>query len=41
MAQLRKTAQARRDLLDIWLHIALDDPAAADRVFDRLEARIM
>jgi toxin ParE1/3/4 len=37
--QLRHTAQARADLLGIWLHIAKDNPTAADQVFDRLEAR--
>src|SRR3546814_3988800 len=37
---IRRTVRAREDLLDIWLHIAQDDPAAADRVFDRIEARI-
>jgi toxin ParE1/3/4 len=29
--------RAREDLIDIWLHIAADDPDAADRVLDRLE----
>jgi len=38
--QVRHTARARRDLLDIWIDIALDDPAAADRVYGRLEARV-
>jgi toxin ParE1/3/4 len=27
-------------LLDIWLGIARDNPSAADRIYDRLEARI-
>lgn len=31
------TRQAREDLIDIWLHIAEDDPRAADRVLDRLD----
>ncbi|WP_112309341.1 type II toxin-antitoxin system RelE/ParE family toxin [Pseudogemmobacter bohemicus] len=28
---------AREDLIAIWTHIAADDPAAADRVLDRLD----
>lgn len=31
------TRAAREDLVDIWTHIASDDPAAADRVLDRLD----
>lgn len=38
--QVRHTHRARADLLDIWLGIAADDPGAADRVYDRLEARV-
>ena len=37
MAAVFFTRQAREDLIDIWLHIAADDPGAADRVLDRLE----
>ena len=40
MPALRHTAQARRDLIDIWVAIALDNLAAADRIYDRLEARV-
>jgi toxin ParE1/3/4 len=40
VAQVHYTARARRDLLDIWVAIALDNPAAADRVYDRLAARV-
>lgn len=32
--------RARADLLDIWLEIAEHNPAAADRLYDRLEARV-
>lgn len=39
MARIRTTRQAEIDLLNIWLYIARDDPAAADRLFDRLERR--
>jgi toxin ParE1/3/4 len=31
---------ARADLVDIWLHIAAEDVAAADRQIDRLEEAI-
>ena len=31
------TRAARDDLIDIWTHIAEDDPTAADRVLDRLD----
>ena len=36
--RLRRTARAEQDLFDIWLGVAQDDLAAADRVIDRLEA---
>ncbi len=41
LLRVRYTARARRDLLDIWLSIAVNNPAAADRVYDRLEARVL
>jgi antitoxin ParD1/3/4 len=34
--QVRHTALARRDLIRIWIDIAQESPAAADRVYDRL-----
>ena len=40
MPQVRQTAQARRDLLKIWFDIAPENPVAAERVYDRLEARV-
>lgn len=39
-SRVRQTARARADLLAIWRDVAADDPAAADRLFDRLEARV-
>ncbi|MGM0562448.1 MAG: type II toxin-antitoxin system RelE/ParE family toxin [Pseudomonadota bacterium] len=39
MPELLRTAQADADLLDIWLFIAQDNPEAADRVMDAMEAR--
>ena len=41
MAAVFFTRQAREDLIDIWLHIAADDPGVADRVLDRLEMAAM
>jgi toxin ParE1/3/4 len=34
---VRYTHRAREDLLDIWVHIALRNPAAADGLYDRIE----
>ena len=39
MTTVRHTYRARHDLSEIWLHIAANDPTAADRVFDCIEAR--
>jgi toxin ParE1/3/4 len=38
VSQVRFTRRARQDLLDIWLYIAPQNPVAADRIFDRIEA---
>lgn len=37
MGKVRYTRRAREDLLDIWAAIAPHNPAAADRVYDRIE----
>lgn len=34
-----RTDRADEDLIDIWTSIAADDPSAADRVLDAIEAR--
>jgi toxin ParE1/3/4 len=34
------TARARRDLIDIWLEVAALNPAAARKLYNRLEARV-
>ena len=31
MPDVRRTAQAEEDLIDLWLYIAQDNPGAADR----------
>ena len=38
MRVVKKTPQAEKDLLEIWIYIARDDATAADRVFDRIES---
>ena len=39
MARVRYTYQARADLIDIWMRIANDSQATADRCLERIEAR--
>jgi toxin ParE1/3/4 len=39
MAAYRQTARAEQDLIDIWLAIAADSPAAADMVLDTLDEK--
>ncbi|HEY2707035.1 MAG TPA: type II toxin-antitoxin system RelE/ParE family toxin [Caulobacteraceae bacterium] len=34
--RVRRTRQAEADLEEIWMHIASDNPDAADRVLERL-----
>lgn len=36
---IARNARAEADLIAIWLHIARDNEAAADRLLDRFEAR--
>ena len=40
MAKVERSAQAERDLLDIWLYIAEDNPRAADRLLDHINAAV-
>ncbi len=40
MGEIRHTIRARRDLIDLWLLVREADPAAADRLLQRIEARI-
>jgi toxin ParE1/3/4 len=37
--QLRRTAKAEEDLIEIWTYIAQDNPQAADRLLDRLDEK--
>jgi toxin ParE1/3/4 len=36
---IERTSRAEDDLIEIWLYVAHDNPAAADRLLDRIEAR--
>ena len=38
MATVQRSSRAETDLLDIWNYIAQDDPIAADRQLDRIDA---
>jgi toxin ParE1/3/4 len=38
MATVHRSARAERDLIDVWTWIAENDPAAADRQLDRIDA---
>lgn len=40
MPVVRRRDEAREQLEDIWLYIARDDDAAADRFLDRVEAAL-
>ena len=39
MPRVNKTTQAEQDLEDIWVYIAMDNPGAADRLLDALQAQ--
>jgi toxin ParE1/3/4 len=38
MATVHRSSRAENDLMEIWGHIANDDPVAADRQLDRIDA---
>ena len=38
MARVRRSRLAAADLLELWVHIAREDVAAADRLLDRIDA---
>jgi toxin ParE1/3/4 len=40
MPDIRRTAQAEEDLIDLWLYIAQDNPGAADRLLDEIEDKL-
>ena len=37
---IARTPAAEADLIDIWIHVALDNPAAADQLLDRIGEKI-
>jgi toxin ParE1/3/4 len=39
MYEIKRSPLLRDDLIEIWLYIAQDNPAAADRVLDKLEQK--
>lgn len=39
MGRITRTPRANADLDAIWLHVALENPAAADRLIDRIVSR--
>lgn len=41
MPVIKRTAQAEEDLIDIWIYIAQDNPAAADRLLDKIDGKII
>lgn len=40
MGEVRHTYRARRDLIELWLELRDVNPGAADRVYQRLGARL-
>jgi toxin ParE1/3/4 len=41
MPDIRRTAQAEADLIELWLYIAQDNPSAADRLLDEIEDKFL
>ena len=39
MTIVQRTAQADEDLIDLWVYIAQDNPAAADHLLDEFEKK--
>jgi len=37
LAKIERSSQAQHDLVDIWLYIANDSPAAADKFLDQID----
>ena len=38
MANVERSSQAERDLIDIWVYIANDSPSAADKLLDQIDS---
>ena len=41
MGRLVRSPRAREDLIELWTYIAMDDPAAADRLLDAIEEKLL
>ena len=39
MPEIKRTAQAEEDLIEIWVYIAQDNVSAADNLLDRIEEK--
>jgi toxin ParE1/3/4 len=39
VGQFIRTAKAEEDLIEIWMYIASDNPEAADKLIDRIDAK--
>jgi toxin ParE1/3/4 len=40
VSRILRHLRAAEDLIDLWTYIALDDPGAADRLLDRIQAKL-
>ena len=40
MARILRSPRAKEDLVELWVYIALDRPAAADRVLEAIEGKL-
>jgi len=41
MANIIRTAEAQKDAAEIWLHIAIDNPAAADKLIATFDRKLL
>ena len=39
MGSVHRSAKAEEDLIEVWLHIATDNPQAADHLLDQIDAK--
>ena len=40
MARILRSPRAKEDLVELWVHIALDSATAADRMLDAIEEKL-
>jgi toxin ParE1/3/4 len=41
MPRLLRSPRAQEDLIELWTYIAADDPAAADRLLEEIEDKLL